>query len=112
MLYQYCLFLVPLGILLLNENKIDEMCQILDSLHQYVPMTSKEVIYELPDGSNITTSDFDMWELLMAGDQLTAARIRAAVSNRANHPDSASRPYTYYRGLACKNDLIEGVYSK
>ena len=28
---------VPLGVLQCNDNKLDEMCEIMDKLHEYVP---------------------------------------------------------------------------
>lgn len=79
---------VPLGILLHNENKLDEMCKIMDEHHKYVPTNPKEVTDSLPDGDTITHSDFDKWETLFGGDQLTAARSRGAASIRANHPNA------------------------
>ena len=30
-------FAATLGVLLFNENKVDEMCKMLDELHNYVP---------------------------------------------------------------------------
>ena len=32
---------VPLGVFLKNENKLDEMADILDHLHKYVPRVRK-----------------------------------------------------------------------
>lgn len=74
---------VPLGVLLFNENKIHEMCQILDKLHDYVPSinSSKTVIR---DERAIIIDDYKCAKILMGGDQLTVARIRGAVSIRAN----------------------------
>ena len=28
---------MPLGVLQRNENKLDQMCEIMDKLHEYVP---------------------------------------------------------------------------
>ena len=45
---------VPLGVQLLNENKVDEMCAILDQLQKYVPtICSSETTY-LPSGESYT----------------------------------------------------------
>ena len=61
------------------------MCQILDSLYQYVPSISKDITVALPDGHSINYKDVDMWDTtLFRGDQLTAAHIRGAISIRAN----------------------------
>ena len=35
--------------------------------------------------------DMDLWETLFGGDQLTAARIRGAISLRCNHPNALER---------------------
>ena len=67
------------------------MCQIMDSLHQYVLSISKDITVDLPDGHSINYKDVDMWETLFGGDQLTAARIRGAISIRANHPTTLQR---------------------
>ena len=58
---------VPLGVLLFNENKVDEMCKILDRLHKYVPSTrtAKESI--LPDGRAFTHSDYKQVQVLLGG---------------------------------------------
>ena len=61
------------------ENKLDEMVEILDHLHQYVP--TKEVTATVsvegiqPPPSVRYTS---LHPILLGGDQLTAARIRGA----------------------------------
>ena len=76
---------MPLGIDLHNENKVDEMCKILERHHLYVPtITSKKKIV-LPHGESIEVPHTDMWDILLGGDQLTVARARTAVSVRASH---------------------------
>ena len=66
-------FQVPLGILPKNETKNEDMTEILEYLHRYVPTKG--------NGSELLQIGF-------AGDQLTAARARQAVDARVN---SASR---------------------
>ena len=34
--------LVPLGVQLLNENKVDEMCAIMKNMHEYVPKAAHQ----------------------------------------------------------------------
>jgi L1 cell adhesion molecule like protein len=79
---------VPLGVDLKNENKLDEMCEIMDRLHKYVPTIRSEECIVLPDGSEIQTIKTDVWETLFGGDQLTVARARGARSIRGNHHTS------------------------
>ena len=67
------------------------MCLILDELHKYVPILSKEESMALPDGSKMAYKKDDMHEILIGGDQLTVARSRGAVAIRANHPTALDR---------------------
>ena len=69
---------VPLGVLLLlNENKMDEMCRILDELHKYVPGTTTEGV-TLPNGQVFSHEDYNLIKILLGGDQLTVARVCGA----------------------------------
>jgi L1 cell adhesion molecule like protein len=81
--------IVPLGIELKNETKIDEMCSIMDSLHKYVPSIPIKKDVTLPNGELFNLCDEDLWETLFGGDQLTVARARGAIGVRADH-DSAT----------------------
>lgn len=68
-----------------NENRVDEMCKILDSLHQYVPSKEINVTLTLPDGNKIERSDYRLTRILLGGDQLTVARIYGAQGMRRSH---------------------------
>ena len=46
---------VPLGIYLKGEQKYEEMIEVLDHLHQYVPTVSEEEEVETSDGKAETT---------------------------------------------------------
>lgn len=81
---------VPLGVLLLNENKVDEMCKILDELHKYIPTTTTEGV-TLPDGQVFTHEDYRLIQILLGGDQLTVARVRGAVAARSSHENARDR---------------------
>lgn len=82
---------VPLGILLFNENKVDEMCKILDELHKYVPSMSTEEEIALPDGRVFSHNDYKLSQILLGGDQVTVARVRGAVGVRSNHENAQDR---------------------
>ena len=60
---------------MLNENKYDEMCQILINLQKrYCPTI------------NVTESDImTRFQILLDGDQLTVARARGAIRLRETH---------------------------
>ena len=58
---------VPLGVLLLNKNKVDEMCKILDVLHKYVPTTTTEG-ETVPDGQVFSHEDYSLIQILLGGD--------------------------------------------
>ena len=75
---------MPLGIIIKNENKTDEMVQIMGTLQQYVP-TSRTVIEidverEEPDKLIIVL----FHKILFSGNQLTVSRARGAQAARAD----------------------------
>lgn len=74
-----------MGIELRNENKTDEMCKIMDSLHKYVPSIPVQKKVTLPHGEIFQYEDKDVWETLFGGDQLTVARARGAIHIRDDH---------------------------
>ena len=76
---------MPLGVQLLNENKIDEMAKIMENLQTYVPMKKQTGTMLLPNGSTLEFDDSKTFTLLFGGDQLTVARARAAAALRSNH---------------------------
>ena len=80
-----------MGLLLQNENKLDEMCSIMTNLHQYVPDTPCQVNFELPNGEFYTTNDYALYPILCGGDQLTVCRCRGAQSLRCNHESTVDR---------------------
>lgn len=61
----------PLGVILKNENKLDDMIEILGELQKLVPSTS--------DNSGTM-----LHQVLFGGDQLTAKRARSAIRIRDN----------------------------
>ena len=67
-LYEITLFFnlqVPLGVLLLNENKIDEMCKILHELHRYVPSKNIHTDIALPDGGTLDHDDYKLYHIYL-----------------------------------------------
>ena len=82
---------VPVGVIMLNENKVDEMCKILDELHKYVPAQNICTEIALPDGRMLPHDDYKLLQILLGGDQLTVARIRGAVAIRSNHETAKDR---------------------
>jgi hypothetical protein len=83
---------VPLGVQNKNENRGDDMVDIMAHLHQYVPRV------DLSEG---TTSGYKssehVWfhKVLVGGDQLTAARARSSKMHMAN----GQTPYQRLEGL-------------
>lgn len=73
---------VPLGVLLLDENKLEEMSQILMRYMELVPTLASEGHFTLPNKSVITFDDTRFWQVLFGGDQLTVARIRGTQALR------------------------------
>lgn len=81
---------IPLGIQLLNENRLPEMAQIMEELQKYTPKLEREEPTEV-GGKSVVLDKSSMLPLLLGGDQLTAARARGALSIRASHDRSEDR---------------------
>ena len=53
---------MPHGIELKSEQKLDEMVQIMASLHKYVPIDTATQVVTLPDGTaEVTHGDFSRY---------------------------------------------------
>lgn len=79
---------VPLGVLNKNETKGDDMVDIMAHLHQYVPSV------DLSEGSESgykTSENVRFHEILIGGDQLTAARARSSKLHMANGKTPSER---------------------
>ena len=83
---------VPLGVLLQNETKYDDMISILDHVHQYVPTVRFPSTKEVPQSSESEHVEaVHMNRLPFGGDQLTSKRCRGSQRIRSNSIDDAQR---------------------
>ena len=82
---------IPMGVLLHNENRLDEMSKILEHFMTFVPTLPKEGEITLHNGSKVTFDDTEFFKLLLGGDQLTAARIRGTQALRVTQDKAADR---------------------
>ena len=73
------------------ENKVDEMCSILNELHNYVPTEKVTLNLTLPTGNSRPLDSEVFHRILLGGDQLTAARARSSCMARADHGSSRKR---------------------
>lgn len=73
-----------MGIIQENENEIDGMCRILERLHEYVPKQCETEKVLLEDSVEIEYENYKFCRLVLAGDQLTSARIRGAQALRSH----------------------------
>ena len=80
-----------MGVLLHNENKLDEMSKILCHLMKFVPTLPKEGTLSLPNGSQLTFDATEFFPILIGGDQLTAARIRGTQALRVTEDKAVDR---------------------
>lgn len=83
---------IPLGIQLKDENKLEEMVDIMKHHHDYVPMKEQEFRVDVPESDeheNIKTET--MHKILFGGDQLTIARARGAIRMREGSLHEAGR---------------------
>lgn len=77
---------MPLGVLLFNENKLEDMAKILEELHKsYVPTQPSERSTVLPCGRTKVIDNTRFFKILFGGDQLTVARARGTAALRASH---------------------------
>ena len=73
---------VPLGVLLHDENKLEEMSLILTHYMKLVPALVVEGHLTLPQGGVLDFDDTRFFSILFGGDQLTAARMRGTQALR------------------------------
>jgi len=71
-------------VILKDENKLKEMCDILDELNVYVPMQQDSELVDI-DGRSVFVDRTLMSQRLLFGDQVTVARIRGALVLRSTH---------------------------
>ena len=67
------------------------MVDILTHLHQYVPQVPYVVEKTISTGEIVHTNNAQMHKILVGGDQMTAARTRAALSSRSNAETPSNR---------------------
>ena len=77
--------------LLHNENKLDEMCEIIEELQKYVPSRPCQVKHPLPNGEFCTVDEQAVHQILSGGDQLTSCCCRGAQSLCCNHESTLER---------------------
>ena len=75
-----------------NENKGDEMVDIMDTIHLYVPMieTSQEILVPSLNKS-VEVQKARSFPVCLHGDYLTAARARGAQKAKINSESPSSR---------------------
>lgn len=93
---------VPLGVLFKNENKGEDMVDIMTHHHKYVPAVEYVRQVKIPNSPvRVDVQQALMHKVLFGGDQLTAVRARSAKKAKSN---SAS-PLTRLEGLVpCAED--------
>ena len=74
-----------------NENKLDEMVDILSTIQRYVPMKECVSTVEIPETGPADVKMESMHKVLLGGDQLTAERARGAQRIRQNPQHAAGR---------------------
>ncbi len=74
-----------------NENKLEEMVDILRHHHEYVPSVVHQEKQYCSTGESIAKERTTLHPILFGGDQLTAARIRGAMKVRVNSNSSSKK---------------------
>lgn len=80
-----------MGVILENENTSDGMVEILTHLHQYIPQSTFYEDRQLSDGTLERVEKANMRQILLGGDQLTAARARSAIKAKMNSQTPAKQ---------------------
>ena len=86
---------VSLGVLLHNENKLDEMSHTLHHYMQLVPTVVADGFLVLTNGSKIPFDDTRFNTKLLGGDQLTVVRVRSTQALR----DTLDNAVQQYEGI-------------
>lgn len=73
-----------MGIILQNENTNDGIAAILTQIHQYVPQFTYTEEVCISDGTVEKIEKAKMHQILLGGDQLTAARARNSIKGKMN----------------------------
>ena len=94
-----------MGVQLKNENKLEEMADILEEFHKYVPNHASEGNIVLPDGHTRNFDNTLFHKLLVGGDQLTVARVRGATALRSALSKSIHH-------LACVTPVVEDWHAR
>ena len=82
---------MPLGFILKYENKGDEMVDIMEHIHQYVPSINYCEKRTINTGETVLEEKAKFHPVLVGGDQLTVARARSAIKIKANSHSPTKR---------------------
>ena len=75
-----------------NENRVDEMIDILKELQGYIPCVKKSVEVSIPGLDVVETVNADvLHSVLFGGDQLTRVRASSAQIASSNHQSREGR---------------------
>ena len=102
--------------MLKNENKLDEMVDIMEEMHKYVPLcqyAKDKIVPSSSDHESVVVQAVDFHRILLGGDFLTAKRGRVAQWIRANSTkdlDKTEWLTTCEWGLAWKNVFSRGKH--
>ena len=88
-----------------NENKVDEMVDILEHLTQYVPRITYNEANQCSNGDVVFKDKSQFHCILFGGDQLTVKRARSAMKVKVNSNDSAKK-------LVCWIPVVEDWHAK
>ena len=80
-----------MGIILKNEAKTEDMVAILKHIADYVPTVRASRIKNISTGEQVQVDASKMHSILVGGDQMTAARARAAKETQLNGQTSFKR---------------------
>ena len=88
-----------------NENKQEDMINILEHLTKYVPYVAKEDVVDDVSGDRVLIITYKFYDILLGGDQLTVERIRGSQRARSN----ADEPL---QTLKCLKGVVEDWHSE
>jgi L1 cell adhesion molecule like protein len=82
--------IVPLGVIFKNEAKYEEMIEIMDCLHKYVPSLVSESTVAV-NNEEREVKDELLYPICFGGDQMSASRYRGSRIIRSNSTSATTR---------------------
>lgn len=89
--FWYSSLKVPLGVVLKDENKKEDMIAIMKWLHKYIPTLEYQKKHTMSTNEEEVSDEFLFHQVLFGGDQLTCSRARGSQKARTSEENDRDR---------------------